>query len=277
MSFFKSAMQTAHMLNKNLQNVQRAIDSSRDVIDESLEICRTSQNPETRISRMGVAVERLMALCKEYPEWPESKDWNKELRELLESYQPFMMNNLRELLVLEITKIKSLKSSKARHKRVVKFTERTIAYSQLPDCDSTWFLCQLFLLNKAYPKEGVEPVEDRPLPTPWPDTEISIPQNQFKKLFSELDIVLNIEQKNINANIETCTVEKNAEVYFKKLSWKTNTLIYIACLSVLSLFLFSEYEWANFKNIFFLSIIFTIAIIKTTNDERKKKTQKKAG
>lgn len=277
MSFFKSAMRTAHALNKNLQNMQRAIDRSRDVINESLEICRTSQNPETRISRMGVAIERLMALCKEYPEWPESKDWNNELRELLESYQPFLMNNLRELLVLEIAKIKSLKSAKARHNRVVKFTEKNIAYSQLPDCDSKWFICQLFLLNKAYPKEGVEPVEDRPLPTPWPDTEMSIPQNQFKKFFSELDIVIDIKQKDINYNIKTHTRGKDTEASFKKLSWTTNIFIYIVCLSVLSLFLFSEYEWANFKNIFFLSIIFTIAIIKTANDERKKKAQKKAG
>lgn len=146
---------------------QGRVNADRKVVDESLEICRTSTNPETRISRMGVAIDRLAHMCKEYPYQPNASAWNKHGRELAELYPAFIAANLSELIKGNITKIEKLKTQTARHNKAEKLIEKLKPYLSLTACDTEWLASQIFLLKKAYPPEGATPIQDVEIPTPW--------------------------------------------------------------------------------------------------------------
>ena len=137
-------------------------------------MCRTSANPETRISRMGVAIDRLDHMCKEYPYWPDASAWNKQGRELAEAYSAFIVENLSELIKGNIEKIERLKSQTARHNKAKKLIEKLTPYLSLTACDTEWLASQIFLLKKAYLPEGTTPVQETEIPTPWRPS----PQNE---------------------------------------------------------------------------------------------------
>ncbi len=146
---------------------QGRINADMKAVEESLEICRTSAKPETRISRMGVAIDRLAHMCKEYPYQPNASAWNKQGRELAESYPAFIVANLSELIKGNIEKIERLKTQTARHNKAEKLTEKLKPYLSLTACDTEWLASQIFLLKKAYPPEGTTPIQEAEIPTPW--------------------------------------------------------------------------------------------------------------
>ncbi len=130
---------------------QGRINADMKVVEESLEICRTSTNPETRISRMGVAIGRLAHMCKEYPCQPNVSAWSKQGLDLAESYPAFIVANLSELIKGNIEKIERLKTQTARHSKAEKLIEKLTPYLALTTCDTEWLASQIFLLKKACP------------------------------------------------------------------------------------------------------------------------------
>lgn len=154
---------------------QGRINADMKVVEESLEICRTSTKPETRISRMGVAIDRLAHMCKEYPCQPDASAWNRQGRDLAESYPAFIAANLSELIKGNIEKIERLKTQTARHNKAEKLIEKLTPYLSLTACNTEWLASQIFLLKKAYPPEGTTPIQEAEIPTPWqpsPQSEV---------------------------------------------------------------------------------------------------------
>lgn len=145
---------------------QGRINADMKVVEESLEICCTSTNIETRISRIGVAIDRLAHMCKEYPCQPNVPAWSKQGLELAEAYPAFIVANLSELIKGNIEKIERLKTQTAPPQQAEKLIEKLTPYLALTACDTEWLASQIFLLKKAYPPEGTTPIQEAEIPTP---------------------------------------------------------------------------------------------------------------
>jgi len=244
MGFGKEMLRLASSATRKAVTVEEAINRSKEVISESLEICRTSANPETRISRMGVAIEYLTQLCEEYPYWPDASAWHKQGHELAEAYPGYIVANLSELIAGRVKNIEKLKNQKPRHERAEKLVEKLKPYLSIPACDTTWLASQIFLVKKAYPPEGTQPILEAEIPTPWkPDFN-----------------------KNNDSTPYSVKTEINHVPSVPPLSWVWKIGIWVACSILLSPLaqISSIYAIVSFT----ASIILTIIIVKGVNKRR---------
>lgn len=164
MGLLKSCLRGLSELSKEHKRAKRFVDGCLKVINESLEHCRSSKNPETRISRMGVAIDRLDHLCNEQPNWPDVNKWQEQKAKLKREYPSFVMDNLTDFIDEETAKIDALKSDSARQNRARKLIEKLQPYKRHPACKSSWISSQIIELKQAYnvsnePAEQQEPVQ----------------------------------------------------------------------------------------------------------------------
>lgn len=245
MSFGKNMLRMANKTAKSVLSNAERVARDRKVLEESLEICRTSANPETRVSRMGVAIDRLAHMCKEYPYWPDASAWNKQGRELAESYPAFIVANLSDLIKGNIEKIEKLKTQTARHNKTEKLIEKLTPYLSLTACDTEWLASQIFLLKKAYPPEGATPIREAEIPTPW---HLSSPQSE--------------------AFISAATIKTSPVQPAKPLSWLSKFGIWFCWACLLSPITQKGGAYGLFS--LAASIVLTIVTVKWINSRRKK-------
>lgn len=172
MGIGKKLLRFATNKTKELGYHQKAVNRALDIVEESLKICHDSSNPETRISRMGVAIDKLDFLCTEYPYWPDVEMWKRQKSILSNDYLHFVIKNISLFITESIAKIEKLKSQSARHNRAKKLIDKLSQYLQLEPCDKKWLLKQIDLIKRVYPEEGISPSMEDTIPSLWNQEDI---------------------------------------------------------------------------------------------------------
>ena len=130
---------------------QKAIDRSLEIVNESIEMCKTSPKPETRISRSSVAISTLEQLIQNYSWRPEVKNWKPWLESMQANRKSFVMQNLQEIYNQGMQKIEESKTPKTMHNRAQKLVVKLAEYLQDPDSEKEWLKDTIKTLKKNYP------------------------------------------------------------------------------------------------------------------------------
>lgn len=152
---------------KSMMRTQERVRRGMKVINESLDIARNSPNPETRISRMQVAIDRLAHMEREFPLWPDCETWVKQRKELLRNFPNFYVNNISSLIKIELEKIDKIKSYASKHNKVNKLIEKLEKHlNECGDSDK-WLRTQISLLSRKYPANVQNADSTIQIPTNW--------------------------------------------------------------------------------------------------------------
>ena len=151
MSFLKSLSKGISQAAKNIQATTKQVERVKQVIDESLEIYRTSQKHETRLSRLDVAILKFEYLIEEYPFWPENAEWKKQHAALVDEREDFFMPNLESLVAEFVVKIEEGKTARTKNNRAQKLIETLHKMRDDEDCDEDWVDTTIEELEQRYP------------------------------------------------------------------------------------------------------------------------------
>ena len=131
---------------------QKAIDRSLEIVNESIEMCKTSPKPETRISRSSVAISTLEQLIQNYSWRPEVKNWKPWLESMQANRKSFVMQNLQEIYTLAVATIEESNTARTKYNRAQKLITKLQGYFTDSDCDRAVANNWIKELKRNYPE-----------------------------------------------------------------------------------------------------------------------------